>query len=94
MLLPYTSYKRHKPESGTFMLYPNAEGVVNRVARQFIDRGKDEPNRIKESKDIETLDVVLVIVLFWNFPTICRIWFYISTIDDRGWRLKGLKRHS
>lgn len=39
----------------SFMIYHHAEGVVNRVARQFIDRGKDELNRIKESKDIETL---------------------------------------
>ena len=39
----------------SFMIYHHAEGVINRVARQFIDRGKDELNRIKESKDIETL---------------------------------------
>ena len=39
----------------SFMIYHHAEEVVNIVARQFIDRGKDELNRIKESKDIETL---------------------------------------
>ena len=39
----------------SFMIYHHAEGVINRVARQFIDRGKDELNRIKKSKDIETL---------------------------------------
>ena len=39
----------------SFMIYRHAEGLVNKFARQFIDRGKDELNRIKKSKDTETL---------------------------------------
>jgi hypothetical protein len=39
----------------SYLFHPEVEGIANKVARQFINRGKDELKRIETAKDIETL---------------------------------------
>src|SRR4030042_327794 len=39
----------------SYLFHPEIEGIANKVARQFIDRGKEELKRIEIAKDAEIL---------------------------------------